>query len=75
MIFSGLGGFSIGDVSDPNVNGPLSKGILTFDRTWQFKLLGTYYLPLDAYLTTDFRWFAGKGVDSRHLRCLCPGLQ
>jgi hypothetical protein len=58
--FSGLGGFSIGDVSDPNVHGPLSKGLLTFDRTWQFKLLGTYYLPLDAYITTDFRWYSGR---------------
>jgi outer membrane receptor protein involved in Fe transport len=58
--FSGIGGFSIGDVSDPNVNGPRSKGILTYDRTWQFKLLGTYYLPLSAYLTADFRWYSGR---------------
>jgi hypothetical protein len=73
--FSGLGGFSIGDVADPNIHSAFADGILTYDRTWQFKLLGTYRLPWQAYVTTDLRVYSGRAWTPTGSGYSVPGFQ
>ncbi len=54
----GLGAW--GQDTDPNyIDNPLIWGHLSFERPHQFKLLGTFLLPLDFAISADFRLLSG----------------
>ncbi len=53
-------GYNWGQDTNPNyTQNPLIWGNLTFDRTYQFKLMGTYLLPLGIYLSGDMHVLSG----------------
>ncbi len=52
---------SFGEHDKPNFNGhPFTVGKLTFDRTWQFKLLTNYRLPGGILASTYFQALSGR---------------
>lgn len=54
-------GFSANIDNDPNyTQNPLVWGRLSFDRTYQFKLIGTYLLPYGVSINGDFRLLSGR---------------
>jgi hypothetical protein len=75
--FSGIGGFGgVNASNDPNFRGnPLNEGVLTYDRTWQFKVLGTYQLPWKFYVSGDFRWLSGRAWTPIQFSFYVPGFQ
>ncbi len=53
-------GYNWGQDTNPNyIDNPLMWGKLTFDRTYQFKLLGTYQLPFDFNISGDLHVLSG----------------
>ncbi len=56
-----LGWAFAGRDTDPNyTENPLMWGIVDFDRTYQFKLLGTYLLPGGFSISADLRLLSGR---------------
>lgn len=53
-------GYNWGQDTNPNyTENPLAWGKLTFDRTYQFKLLGTYLLPWGFNVSSDLHILSG----------------
>jgi len=64
-----------GQDTDPNYYlNPLMFGHLTYDRTWQFKLLSSYVLPWDFQLSGDFRVLSGLAWEPNISSTLLTGI-
>jgi len=52
--------YSWGQTTDPNfTDNPLMWGRLTYNRTWQFKTIASYFFPLGFSLSGNFRALSG----------------
>ncbi len=55
-----------GDSGDPNyLDNPLVWGNLRFDRTWQFKVMGTYHAPWGINLSGDVHVLSGLAWETQ----------
>jgi Carboxypeptidase regulatory-like domain len=70
--------WSVGSFSyhtNPNfTQDPFYEGLLTFDRTWQFKVLTSYDFPHQIRLSADYRWLSGRPWAPVTQSVLIPGL-
>lgn len=52
---------STSEHTSPNFNGhPYTEGLVTFERTWQLKVLGSYQLPGDVRVAGYYTWQSGR---------------
>lgn len=73
--FTGIGGFGgVNASNNPNFrDNPFNEGVLTFDRTWQVKLLAAYKLPIGFYVSGDFRFLSGRAWTPVQAAFFIPG--
>lgn len=71
--------WSVGSFSyhtDPNfTQDPFYDGLLTFDRTWQFKFLAAYEFPWEILMSADYRLLSGRPWAAVTQSVLIPELQ
>jgi hypothetical protein len=71
--------WSVGSFSNhtnPNFSqDPFNEGLLSFDRTWQFKVLASYDFPYEIRMSADYRLLSGRPWTPTTQSVLIPELQ